>query len=90
MCFENNKYKNSHRDGVGQLRAYGANWKEKLDNSTIPILTNGIKWAIFNRSLFGEVKELGTVVSENSYKTFNITNESDFEKLLGHLNNGGC
>lgn len=83
LGFENNKYKNSRRDGVGQLRAYCVKWKEKLDNSTIPILTNGIKWAIFEKRNF--TQELTREILKTSYQVFDINYEIQFKYLLNRI-----
>jgi len=44
------KYINNNGDGVGQLRAYCLNWQNKINKNTIPVLTNGREWVLFNSS----------------------------------------
>jgi len=47
---------NCSGDGVGQLRAYCLNWKNKLADA-IPILTNGERWVLFDLQKFRQRPE---------------------------------
>ena len=49
---EKGKWKNKPGDGVGQLRAYCANYRDKIGENTVPILTNGVEWILFKRNKF--------------------------------------
>lgn len=82
--FKNNhKWQNKANDGVGQLRAYCLN--KKLDSSTKPILTNGIKWLIFTNDFLNEAKAEFPVDINKDAKVYDITNVHDILNLLKEL-----
>ncbi|MEM4406595.1 MAG: hypothetical protein QXS68_06070 [Candidatus Methanomethylicaceae archaeon] len=83
---EEGKWKNYGGDGVGQLRAYCLNRRNKVLCCTTPILTNGQRWALFtSRKFLDKESAKDRIDPQKEAKVYDITNPKDFCELLEFL-----
>lgn len=79
---------NKSGDGIGQLRAYCANYAHFLQDFSIPVLTNGFEWLIFGGHNFVNQLEFSSPVSKKDIISHGKLAESNFrEKIVEHLRN---
>ena len=80
------QWTNEPGDGVGQLRAYCVNWSSKINNGTIPVITNGKEWVLFNLSAF--VNNLNQNISSSMILgQAEITDDNFFETIIKKIKN---
>lgn len=83
----NGKWSNKANDGVGQLRAYCLNWN-KLNRCTIPILTNGKEWILFNLSRFIDPNTVSQSINESMILCHaKITDDDFYDTIVKRLKN---
>jgi len=82
----NNRWINNNGDGTGQLRAYCLNWNNKLNPCTIPILTNGKEWVLFNLSSFTQNPQQ-TINNNMILDKANITDSNFYNKIIQKIKN---
>lgn len=85
---KNCKWTNNEGDGVGQIRAYCLNLGyRKINTAPIPILTNGLEWAIFHNHFLDEGRATVAIDKEKDAKVYNITDMHSFLNLLKKIKN---
>ena len=80
-------YENKGKDGVGQLRRCCAKWQHKFNKgSSIPVLTNGFDWVIFDSNKFlGDL--LDPVRIEDIKHRSNLLDCRFEERIIDNLKN---
>ena len=85
---QNSRWTNSSGDGVGQLRAYCVNWPSKVNNDTIPVLTNGEKWVLFDLSAFINKNNLEQGINRDMVvEAKSILDKDFFETIIERIKN---
>jgi len=80
------KWKNRDGDGVGQLRRYCLNWKDRLTRNTIPILTNGERWCLFKSEEFIDEDKAGDFFDiDDSVIQASVGDESFERKIIDYI-----
>ena len=79
---KNGQWKNKAKDGVGQLRAYCCNWKNKLTEETIPILTNGERWCLFFPKEFVDEKNASDSFKIEECAIIGSVEDCDFDEMI--------
>jgi len=73
-------------DGVGQLRAYCANLPQYNSGRSVPVLTNGVEWVIFNTARFTGERRLTERLMESDIVGHARLDNPDFQqKIIDHL-----
>jgi hypothetical protein len=84
---KNGAYRNTNRDGVGQLRQYCLN--RTNFGTAKPVLTNGQRWVIFKGDFLNEAKALEEGVSETDCEVYDITKPNKLKRLLQTIKKTG-
>ena len=80
------KWKSKVGDGVGQLRGYCMNYKHFQRGITVPVLTNGISWVIFNPQSFVDEIHLCEHISDQDIE--GQASIADSNRFIDEIING--
>ena len=77
---------NKSRDGIGQIRAYCANYAHYNPDYTIPVMTNGCEWLIFKSSQFANDSRLSSpVTNDDIFRRAKLTDDDFQDKIVNSL-----
>jgi len=83
---KNGRWQNKNGDGAGQLRKYSRSFQHFDAERTIPILTNGFSWAIFNRGTFLNNDRLSNpIANEDLLALADLSKPLEFEKIIEYI-----
>lgn len=87
LIFREERWKQTRSgDGVGQLRRYCTFYKNFDEHRTVPILTNGISWTVFNNSSFLDSTRLHLPIEERDVlASAEISSHAEFERIIEHI-----
>lgn len=74
-------WKCKQKDGVGQLRSYCVKFSQYNSFVSIPVLTNGVDWVIFNNR-FSNNNRLEHRLTEDDIASRASINDSDFQQKI--------
>lgn len=74
------------KDGAGQLRAYCAKFPQYTSGQSVPVLTNGEEWVIFNTARFTDESRLAERLTESDIVGHARLDNPDFQQaIIDHL-----
>lgn len=75
--------RNDNSDGIGQLRHYCRTYPQFKMEYTLPILTNGYEWVIFNKDAF--LSRLDLPVNHDAVELYKKLDDDDFNVVIERI-----